>query len=116
MGSRRYTVKMDSLNDGVYYTDTMSLDYRACDFRIVFYDKDGKPVSPTAGTVKPEVMSLPGQWMTSGDDVTTLDAKLCGGSATYTIPYFGSCGTMGRVTLSGITGAVKAMAVFTALD
>ena len=82
-------------------------------FVIAFYDAGGDPVTPTAGTVAPEMSPIDGQWHTpsSGDAVINA-TTVTNGSASYVIPVFTGPAREGRITLSGITGAATCQAYF----
>lgn len=82
-------------------------------FVIAFYDATGAPVTPSGGTITPEMSPIAGQWqaVSTGDaviDATTVQAGL----ATYSMPTFSGPAIEGRITFAGITGAASAVAYF----
>ena len=105
MSSQRYKIT-GAVTDGVYLVgEPISTGYQSGTFVIAFYNSAGVAVTPTAGTVKPEMSPIKGQWHEpSGGDVTIDAAKCIAGLATYAIPvFFGEC-EGARLTLAGITG------------
>ena len=82
-------------------------------FVIAFYDAGGDPVTPTGGTIIPEMSPIDGQWQRSGAGDAVINATdVIAGPATYTLPVFPGPAREGRLTFSGITGAVSAVAYF----
>jgi len=110
------------VTDGVYETVDMDatdqfMDRESGTFAIVFFsDAEGLiPVTPSAGTATPEGSPMPEQWMAPGGGDVTVDAIKCiaaPGVATYAMPTFIGPVFKGRVTLSGITGALTCRATF----
>lgn len=101
------------VNDGTFETESLPMFERSwlsCmgyTFRIAFYsDAEGKNiVTPSAGTVFPEMEAIEGQWHTWSEDAEAFEASLCGAAATYTIPSFKAPALKGRVKLEGVEGA-----------
>ena len=82
-------------------------------FVIAFQDANGDPVTPTGGTITPEMSPIEGQWQgAGGGDVIINAVDVIAGSAAYTLPVFPGPAREGRLTFSGITGAVSAVAYF----
>jgi hypothetical protein len=82
-------------------------------FVIQFYNANNDPVTPTAGTIKPEMAPILGQWQEPSAGDVTIDATMViAGVSTYTLPSFNGPAVQGRLTFSGITGAVTAKAFF----
>ena len=82
-------------------------------FIIAFYDSNGDPVTPTAGTITPEMSPLQGQWQRAGTGDAVIDAtKVEAGLSTYSMPTFAGPAIEGRLTFAGITGADSAVAYF----
>ncbi len=82
-------------------------------FIIAFFDANGDPVTPTGGTIIPEMSPIAGQWQQAGAGDTTINAtSVIAGAATYNIPVFSGPAREGRLTFSGITGATSAIAYF----
>lgn len=106
------------VTDGVYSTfnqigDDIDLGTEAGVFVIAFYDSSGDPVTPSAGTITPEMSPISGQWQSASTGDSIIDATTVqAGSATYTMPTFSGPAIEGRVTLSGILGASSAVAYF----
>ena len=90
--------------------------FSTAQFVISFRDIDGKPVTPTAGTVNPVMSPIEGQIMNAGGDevaINALEVKASqDGVATYTIPTFIGISNQGFVTFDGIIGADHAVAFF----
>jgi hypothetical protein len=108
----RYAVRGNVAN-GTYETEVNSLEYSTGTFIIAFYDGSGNPVTPTAGTVKPEMSPTNGQWHSPSAGDSTIDATKCiAGVATYVIPTFTGPSIKGRVILAGVTGASTFEAFF----
>lgn len=107
-----------SVADGVYSTFTnpgseIDIGTETGVFVIAFYDSSGSPVTPTGGTIVPEMSPIRGQWQQAGSGSATIDATtVIAGTATYTVPVFAGPAIEGRITLSGITGADSAVAYF----
>ena len=82
-------------------------------FVIAFQDANGDPVTPTGGTITPEMSPIEGQWQkaTTGDAIINA-VDVIAGSAVYTLPVFPGPAREGRLTFAGITGAVSAVAYF----
>ena len=82
-------------------------------FIIAFYDANGDPVTPSLGTITPEMSPIAGQWQKAGSpDLVINAAQVIAGTAAYTIPTFPGPAIEGRVTFAGITGATTAVAYF----
>lgn len=82
-------------------------------FIIAFYDSNGDPVTPAAGTITPEMSPLPGQWQRAGTGDAVIDAtKVEAGLSTYSMPTFAGPAIEGRLTFAGIAGADSAVAYF----
>ena len=106
--AQRYKI-VGSVANGTYSvlsTDIkMSADYQTGTFIIAFYDDSGNAVTPTAGTIKPEMSPIAGQWHEPSSGDVTIDAtKVIAGVATYVMPVFFGAAVDARLTLSGITG------------
>lgn len=94
----------ENMNTGTFETGTLTVQ---------FFDANEEPVTPTGGTVVPEMSATPdGQWFAPGSGDTTINAIDAGINAGYTIPVFNGPAYKGRITLSGITGAVYCKASF----
>lgn len=78
-------------------------------FFIQFYNAEGAVVTPTGGTVTPEMAVFPGQWLKASNQAN-IQANLVGNS--YTPSVFEGPATRGRLTFNGITGATHAKAIF----
>lgn len=90
---------------GTFETLPLSEAFESGVFVIAFFDNAGNNVTPTGGTVKPEMSPIRGQWHTPSNGVTTINAvDVKAGVATYTIPVFIARAEKGRVILTGITG------------
>lgn len=89
-------------------------EYETGTFNIQFYDANGDPVTPGAGTIVPEMSTFSeGQWLgPSTGDATIQATDVQAGSASYTVPVFNGPAVEGRLTFSGITVAVSAKAYF----
>ncbi|MBL4632152.1 MAG: hypothetical protein JKY14_13740 [Paraglaciecola sp.] len=118
--SQIYDVLKDGSNvlpvaNGVLVTNEMLnvTSYGTGVFVIAFYDANGAPVTPTAGSINPEASPIPGQWHTpSSGDATISATSVVAGSAVYAIPVFTGPVTQGRITLAGIIGATTCKAYF----
>lgn len=116
--SQRYFIKSNGsdvlpVTDGTLTTDAISTDYETGVFVVAFYDAGGDIVTPTAGTVKPEMSPISGQWLTPSSGDATINAVDCiAGLATYEAPVFNGPAEQGRLTFAGITGATTAKAYF----
>jgi hypothetical protein len=100
--------------DAVLYTGDMSASSASmCQVYFEFFsDAAGTvPVAPTAGVVSVEISPMGSGWMASSNH-NVINASSAGVSATYEPPLFEGRASKGRVTLSGITGAVTARITF----
>lgn len=96
------------------YTGDMSASsaYRCQVYVEFFSDADGlAPVTPTAGLMSAEVSPMGAGWMASSNH-NVINAADAGAAATYEPPYFEGRTKQGRITLSGITGALTARITF----
>lgn len=108
--------------DGTYYTQTTEhidseISYQSGDFSLCFYAADGvTPVTPTGGTVKPEMSPIDNIWLEPGVGDVTIDASNVivesDGVAAFSMPVFVGGAVRGRIHLSGITGATFVKAQF----
>lgn len=101
------------VNGGPYYTDEMSADYGYGAVYVEFFsDAAGLiPVSPTAGDVIAEASPMGNLFMASGN-VSKILAVNAGSPPMYEPPTFGGCAIKGRLTFSGVTGALTCRAIF----
>lgn len=82
-------------------------------FVIAFYNAGGEVTTPTAGTITVEMSPILGQWQGPSTGDAVIDATtVIAGLSTYTMPAFSGPAIEGRLTFSGITGAVTAEAYF----
>jgi len=83
-------------------------------FCIIFLDSNKEPVTPTGGTIVPEMSTFAeGQWLGPSAGDTTINATdVSNPNASYNIPVFNGPATEGRITLAGITGATYCKAYF----
>lgn len=107
------------ITDGIYETDGIPTRFRNGQFIIVFFDANGNLVTPTAGSIKPEMatyyntLKQEGQWLVaSGGDVVINASDVIAGSAEYTPPLFCGPSQKGRMRLSNIAGADHCKAFF----
>ena len=106
------------VTDGTYTTfdkPGSDISYQTEDgvFVIAFYDASDNVVTPTAGTITPEMSPISGQWQSPSDGDTTINAtEVEVGLSSYTIPRFAGPAMQGRMTLAGITGASYCVAYF----
>ena len=117
MSQRYYVLSGESavlpITDGTLLTEDISVDYENCVFVVAFYDAQGDAVTPSAGTIKPEMSPIKGQWQEPSSGDITIDATKCiAGLSTYAIPTFDGPTELGRLTFAGITGAASATAYF----
>lgn len=97
--------------DGVFETNKMTSESALTGtFVIAFFDSDGvTPITPSAGTVKPEGVPIEGTLSEPGSGDVLINANdvkaRSDGPITYEIPVFNGPMTKGVVTLSGVTGA-----------
>lgn len=80
-------------------------------FYVQFFDGSFNEVTPTGGTVDPEMSPIGDQFL-KGSPSTSISAAECGPVATYTPPRFLGAASKGRVTFTGITGATYARCKF----
>lgn len=106
------------VGDGVFTTfdqpgSDVDISTESGVFVIAFQDANGDPVTPTGGTIVPEMSPIEGQWQkaTTGDSIIDASEVIAGSSA-YTMPVFPGPAREGRLTFAGITGAVTAVAYF----
>ena len=91
---------------GTFETEDLSEAFDSGIFVVAFYDNAGNNVTPTGGTIKPEMSPIAGQWHEpSSGDVTINATDVKAGVATYNIPVFLARAEKGRVILTGITGS-----------
>ena len=82
-------------------------------FIVAFYDSNGDPVTPSAGTITPEMSPIAWQWQQAGSGDLVIDAtKVEAGLSTYSMPSFAGPAIEGRLTFAGIAGASSAVAYF----
>ena len=101
------------VNGGPYYTDEMSADYGYGAVYVEFFsDAAGTiPATPTAGDVVAEASPMGNLFMASGN-VSKILAVNAGTAPMYEPPTFEGCAIRGRLTLSGVTGALTCRAIF----
>lgn len=101
------------VNGGPYYTDEMSADYGYGAVYVEFFsDAAGTiPATPTAGDVIAEASPMGTLFMASGN-VSKILAVNAGSPPMYEPPVFEGCAIKGRLTFSGITGALTCRAIF----
>lgn len=109
--SQRYRIN-GLVSDGVFYTGDMSADYTLGTFSIAFFDVGGNIVTPTAGTINHRMETIPGQWHQSSSGEAPINAIDCGSEASYQMPVYNGPAIKGRLTLTGVTGAVSFQAEF----
>lgn len=104
------------IDDGAYTTELMFDGYSSGWMVIIFYDSDGEPVTPTAGTITPLAIVVEGQLQepASGDTSITATTVIAStdGTATYDIPCFTGPMRYGQITFADIAGADHAKAYF----
>lgn len=104
-----------TVTDGVYYTASNMGGSHADNCQVyieLFTDAAGTVLaSPSAGTVSAQGSPMGQAWRapSSGATINAADVKAVG---TYTPPVFAGRMQQGRVTFSGITGAVTARVTF----
>ena len=100
------------VNGGPYYTDEMSADYGYGAVYVEFFsDAAGTvPATPTAGDVIAEASPMGNLFMASGN-VSKILAVNAGSPPMYEPPVFEGCAIKGRLTFSGITGALTCRAI-----
>ena len=101
------------VNGGPYYTDEMSADYGYGAVYVEFFsDAAGTvPATPTAGDVIAEASPMGNLFMASGN-VSKILAVNAGSPPMYEPPVFEGCAIKGRLTFSGVTGALTCRAIF----
>lgn len=98
--------------DGTYFTEAnMPEGFENGQLVIAFYDASDAIVTPTAGTITPQMSPIKDQWHASSN-TPTIDATMAGATAAYTIPVFPGIAKQGRIILAGITGATYCRAYF----
>ena len=102
-----------TVNGGPYFTDEMSADYGYGAVYVEFFsDAAGTvPATPTAGDVIAEASPMGTLFMASGN-VSKILAVNAGSPPMYEPPVFEGCAIKGRLTFSGITGALTCRATF----
>lgn len=100
-------------NATLYTGDMSASTSPRCQVYVEFFsDASGLvPVSPTAGLMSAEVSPMGAGWMASSNH-NVINAADAGTAATYEPPYFEGRAKQGRITLSGITGALTARITF----
>ena len=101
------------INGGPYFTDEMSADWAYGAVYVEFFsDAAGTvPATPTAGDVIAEASPMGTLYMTAGN-VSKILAVNAGSPPMYEPPVFEGCAIKGRLTFSGITGAITCRAIF----
>ena len=101
------------VNGGPYYTDEMSADYGYGAVYVEFFsDAAGTiPATPTAGDVIAEASPIGNLFMASGN-VSKILANNAGNQPMYEPPVFEGCAIRGRLTFTGVTGALTCRAIF----
>lgn len=101
------------VNGGPYFTDEMSADYGYGAVYVEFFsDAAGTiPATPTAGDVIAEASPMGTLFMASGN-VSKILAINAGSPPMYEPPVFEGCAIKGRLTFSGVTGALTCRAIF----
>lgn len=101
------------VNGGPYFTDEMSADYGYGAVYVEFFsDAAGTvPATPTAGDVVAEASPMGTLFMASGN-VSKILAVNAGSPPMYEPPTFEGCAIKGRLTFSGVTGALTCRAIF----
>ncbi len=108
------------VGDGVFETAAIPhlarswVGCREYTFRVAFYsDATGKQiVTPTAGTIAPEMEVISGQWHEPAFGDLEINAADCGEAASYEMPTFTAPASKGRVTMAGVEGAAYFRAHF----
>ena len=112
-GGAELPVANGTLSTQVADIKDMDIDQGTGVFIIAFYDANGDPVTPSAGTIIPEAAPIRGQWHApSSGDATINATDVVAGSSLYAIPVFTGPVIAGRLTFTGILGAVTARALF----
>ena len=96
------------------YTGDMSASTSArCQVYVEFFSDAAAtiPVTATAGLMSAEVTPMGAAWMASSNH-NVINVADVGTAATYEPPYFEGRAKQGRITLSGITGALTARITF----
>ena len=118
MGATRFdiTVNGDSTGskmlpvssaDVTYMTATMSIVSRRVSVYMEFYDKNGQPVTPTAGTVYINGRPMGWIWLAAvGSPIKATDVSHP--VAAYTVPYMEGLVSRVSVRFVGVTGATSA--------
>ena len=98
---------------GPYFTEDMSADWPRGQVYVEFFsDAAGLiPVSPTAGDVIAEASPMGNLFMASGN-VSKILAANAGSPPMYEPPTFDGCAIKGKLTFSGVTGALTCRAIF----
>ena len=101
------------VNGGPYFTEEMSADWAYGAVYVEFFsDADGTvTATPTAGDVIAEASPMGNLFMASGN-VSKILAVNAGTAPMYEPPTFDGCAIKGRLTFSGITGAITCRAIF----
>ena len=101
------------VNGGPYYTDEMSADWDYGSVYVEFFsDAAGTvPATPTAGDAVAEASPMGTLFMASGN-VSKILAINAGSPPMYEPPVFEGCAIKGRLTFSGVTGALTCRAIF----
>lgn len=106
-----YSVKTDSgsselpITNGFYYTDVMNKGHETGTFAVAFYDSSGAIVTPTAGTITPEMELIEGRWGAPGVGDTVIPASSVSDAVGESVPVFNGPASRGRIELAGIAGA-----------
>ena len=101
------------VNGGPYFTEEMSADWAYGAVYVEFFsDAAGTvPATPTAGDVVAEASPMGNLFMASGN-VSRILAVSAGSPPMYEPPVFEGCAIKGRLTFSGVTGALTCRAIF----
>ena len=101
------------VNGGPYFTEEMSADWAYGAVYVEFFsDAAGTiPATPTAGDVIAEASPMGTLFMASGN-VSKILAINAGSPPMYEPPVFEGCAIKGRLTFSGVTGALTCRAIF----
>ena len=101
------------VNGGPYFTEEMSADWAYGAVYVEFFsDAAGTvPATPTAGDVVAEASPMGTLFMASGN-VSKILAVNAGSPPMYEPPVFEGCAIKGRLTFSGVTGALTCRAIF----
>lgn len=100
-------------NATLYTQDMNTSSASRCQVYVEFFsDAAGTiPVTPSAGLMSAEITPMGHGWLASSNH-NVINAADAGVSATYEPPYFEGRAKQGRISFSGVAGAVTARVTF----